>query len=169
MELDINNTEFQTETNQRSGPQLRQTDETFAGEQSEQTGDQCSSVRLGPAEGPYTCDQSIDTGHQSSGTPSEQTGQQNSSDQLVPPSEPCTSDLSGLAGDQMSIVQSEQTGDQSSSIQSEQTGDESASVQTGPAEVQCGVVVSPHSGTGSLALLGMQYRGNSSDDNCSDR
>ncbi|XP_067247049.1 H/ACA ribonucleoprotein complex non-core subunit NAF1 [Chanodichthys erythropterus] len=213
MELDINTTEFQTETkgDQSAGPQLGPTDETCTSSQSEQIEDQISSIQsehiedqcsrgqLGPAEGPYTGDQSIDTEGQSSSIQSEQ----KSSGHLRPTLEPCTSDLSGLA-DQMSVIQSEQTGDQSSSIQSEQTseqkssgqlgptsepcishlsglasdqmsviqsdqtGGQSSSIQTGPAKMQCGVVVSPHSGTGSLALLGMQYRGNSSDDNCSD-
>uniref|UniRef100_A0A8C2EYK9 H/ACA ribonucleoprotein complex non-core subunit NAF1 n=1 Tax=Cyprinus carpio TaxID=7962 RepID=A0A8C2EYK9_CYPCA len=145
MELDINNT-FQTKTtgDQSFGPQLGPTDKPCPSDQSEQLGDQSSSGQLGPTAEAFTTDH----------IHSEQTGCQRSSGQFGPTGEHLTSHQSGLAGDQISIIQSEQTGDQISSI------------QTGPAEMQCGIVVSPHSG--SLGLLSMQYRENSSDDNCSD-
>uniref|UniRef100_A0A8C1K9Z3 H/ACA ribonucleoprotein complex non-core subunit NAF1 n=1 Tax=Cyprinus carpio TaxID=7962 RepID=A0A8C1K9Z3_CYPCA len=107
--------------------------------QTKTTGDQSFGLQLGPTDKPCASGQS------------EQLGDQSSSDHCT---KHLTSDQSGLAGDQISIIQSEQTGDQISSI------------QTGPAEMQCGIVVSPHSG--SLGLLSMQYRENSSDDNCSD-
>ncbi|XP_016412072.1 H/ACA ribonucleoprotein complex non-core subunit NAF1-like isoform X3 [Sinocyclocheilus rhinocerous] len=177
---------------QSSSGQLEPTSEAFTNDQSEETGDQstggssgltadhCTSIHSGqtgdqsssgqlePTSEAFTNDQSEETGDQSTGGSSGltadhctsihsgQTGDQSSSGQFGPTGEHLTSDQSGLAGDQIFIIQSEQTGDQISSI------------QTGPAEMQCGALVSPHSGTGSLGLLSMQYRENSSDDNCSD-
>ncbi|XP_052411267.1 H/ACA ribonucleoprotein complex non-core subunit NAF1-like isoform X1 [Carassius gibelio] len=182
MELDINNTPFQTETtcDQNFDSQLGPTDEPCTSGQSEQLGDQCSRGQLepplesvasdqsglkrdqsscselGPTAEPFTMDQTEQTGDQGTGgssgltadhctsIKSDQTGDQSSSGQLVPTGEPSSSNQSGLAGDQIS------------------------SIQTGPEEIRSGIVVSPHSGTGSLGLLSMQYRGNGSDDNCSD-
>ncbi|XP_065146204.1 uncharacterized protein naf1 [Paramisgurnus dabryanus] len=71
--------------------------------------------------------------------------------------------------DQGIKIESEETGDCVASVlESGQTEDEHTSKTSGSAVMQCETVVSPVSGSGSLALLSMQYRGNSSDDNGSD-
>ncbi|XP_016414316.1 H/ACA ribonucleoprotein complex non-core subunit NAF1-like isoform X3 [Sinocyclocheilus rhinocerous] len=158
MELDINNTPFQTENtcDQNFGSQLGPTDEPCTSGQSEQLGDQCSRGQLEPPLETFTSDQSGLTRDRSS------------SGELGPTAEPFTSDQSGLTGDQSSSGQLGPTGEPLTSNQSGLAGNQISSIQIGPEEIQSGIVVSPHSGTGSLGLLSMQYRGNSSDDNCSD-
>ncbi len=148
MELAINNTQFQTWTtcDQNFGSQLGPTDEPRTSGQSGLIRDQSSSG--GPTAEPFTSDQS------------EQTGDQGMGGSSGPTADHCTS------------IQSDQIGDQSSSGQPVKQA--LTSNQSGPAgdqisSIQSGTVLSPHSGTGSLGLLSMQYRGNSSDDNCSDR
>ncbi|XP_016414313.1 H/ACA ribonucleoprotein complex non-core subunit NAF1-like isoform X1 [Sinocyclocheilus rhinocerous] len=206
MELDINNTPFQTENtcDQNFGSQLGPTDEPCTSGQSEQLGDQCSrgqleppletftsdqsgltrdrssSGELGPTAEPFTSDQSGLTGGQSSSGQLEPTSEAFMNDQSEQTGDQGTGGSSGLAADHCTSIQSDQTGDQSSSGQLGPTGEpltsnqsglagnQISSIQIGPEEIQSGIVVSPHSGTGSLGLLSMQYRGNSSDDNCSD-
>ncbi|XP_073694524.1 uncharacterized protein naf1 [Garra rufa] len=143
---------------QSSSDQPEPKAESFTSDQSGLTGDQSSSGQLGPTK-VIISDQ---MGDQSTGGSSGLTAdhctsiQSEQSGQFGPTGEHSTSDQSGLAGDQISIIQPEQTGDQISSV------------QAGPEKMECSIVVSPQSGTGSLGLLSMQYRENSSDDNCSD-
>ncbi|KTF84605.1 hypothetical protein cypCar_00011014, partial [Cyprinus carpio] len=179
MELDINNT-FQTKTtgDQSFGPQLGPTDKPCPSDQSEQLGDQSSSGQLGPTAEAFTTDQSGLRGDQSSSGQLEPTAEAFTNDQSEETGDQSTGGSSGLTADHCTSIHSEQTGGQRSSgqfgttgehltsHQSGLAGDQISSIQTGPAEMQCGIVVSPHSG--SLGLLSMQYRENSSDDNCSD-
>lgn len=146
----------------------KQTDRSASG-QSELTENQCTNTESEHKDHPASSEAKEG---QCTTIESEQTGDHSASGQSELTENQCTnieSKQSGQTEVQHISMQPEQTGDDCTSGHSGPTEDQHICNTSGPAEVKCETVVSPHTGTGSLGLLGMQYRGNSSDDNCSDR
>lgn len=139
----------------------KQTDHS-ASSQSELTENQCTNTESEHKDHPPSSEAKED---QCTTIESEQTGDHSASGQSELTENQCTnieSKQSGQTEVQQISMQPEQT-------HSGPTEDQHICNTSGPAEVKCETVVSPQTGTGSLGLLGMQYRGNSSDDDCSDR
>ncbi|XP_051976275.1 H/ACA ribonucleoprotein complex non-core subunit NAF1-like [Xyrauchen texanus] len=169
MEVHSNILPFQLKADQSSSCQLGPAGEPCSSNQSRLTGDQCTSVQFKQTVHKCTSIQLEQSGDHCNNIELEQTADQCTSIQLeqtadqcinIQPKQ-CTSPQYGLTGDQCISIQSERC----SSPQSEQTGDHCTSVQLEQAGDRCTIV---QSGTGSLALLSMQYRGNGSDGNCSE-
>lgn len=141
-----------------------QTEEPCSSAQFELNKEKCIKIESEQTGEPCTIGQSESNEGQSTTTESEHTVQS------IPNEDQGIKIECEETGDYVaSVHESGETESECISMQSEPAEDQHTSKTSGSAVMQCETVVSRVSGSGSLALLSMQYRGNSSDDNCSDR